>query len=191
MERTVLHFLDTHEWDIPDWEGLQARYEHCSFVSESDPESLWVFGGAEQSATRNSVQVLHTTGDYCTVLGVDFTVGFSFYDTARVLCSRVQNVLSGEQWRGKARARPRGRTTRTRRVLETDCSSSLGERRGPRPWPTPRCTSLTQVSSLRKTTVYACTLKHYALEKLVKDWNWVLGMPFVIFFSHAACICSI
>lgn len=53
--------LDSHEWDIPDsWEGLQARYEHCSFVSESDPESLWVFGGAEQSANRNCVQLLHT-----------------------------------------------------------------------------------------------------------------------------------
>ncbi|XP_062844787.1 rab9 effector protein with kelch motifs [Trichomycterus rosablanca] len=53
--------LDSHEWDIPEWEGLQARYEHCSFVPESDPTSLWVFGGAEQSSNRNSVQVLHTT----------------------------------------------------------------------------------------------------------------------------------
>ncbi|KAI4904798.1 hypothetical protein NFI96_020599 [Prochilodus magdalenae] len=53
--------LDTHEWDIPDWPGLQARYEHCSFVPESDPESLWVFAGAEQNGNRNCVQVLHTT----------------------------------------------------------------------------------------------------------------------------------
>ncbi|XP_060768135.1 rab9 effector protein with kelch motifs [Neoarius graeffei] len=53
--------LDRHEWDIPDWEGLQARYEHCSFVSERDPESMWVFGGAEQSTNRNCVQVLRTT----------------------------------------------------------------------------------------------------------------------------------
>ncbi|TSL28273.1 Rab9 effector protein with kelch motifs [Bagarius yarrelli] len=53
--------LDSHKWDVPDWDGLAARYEHCSFVSESEPESLWVFGGAEQSANRNCVQVLHTT----------------------------------------------------------------------------------------------------------------------------------
>ncbi|XP_017575835.1 rab9 effector protein with kelch motifs [Pygocentrus nattereri] len=52
--------LDGHEWDIPDWPGLQARYEHCSFVPESDPESLWVFAGAEQSGNRNCIQVLHT-----------------------------------------------------------------------------------------------------------------------------------
>ncbi|XP_051956784.1 rab9 effector protein with kelch motifs [Xyrauchen texanus] len=55
--------LDAHEWDIPEWDGLQARYEHCSFVPESDPQSLWVFGGAEQNGNRNCVQVLHTSGD--------------------------------------------------------------------------------------------------------------------------------
>ncbi|KAG7232401.1 hypothetical protein INR49_008890 [Caranx melampygus] len=48
--------LDNHEWDIPDWEGLEARYEHCSFVPESYPQSLWVFGGAQQSGNHGSIQ---------------------------------------------------------------------------------------------------------------------------------------
>uniref|UniRef100_A0A9J7XKN4 Rab9 effector protein with kelch motifs n=1 Tax=Cyprinus carpio carpio TaxID=630221 RepID=A0A9J7XKN4_CYPCA len=55
--------LDAHEWDIPDWVGLQARYEHCSFVPESDPRSLWVFAGAEKNGNRNCVQVLRTSAD--------------------------------------------------------------------------------------------------------------------------------
>lgn len=53
--------LDTHEWDIPDWDGLQARYEHCSFVTEGDPQGLWVFAGAEQNGNRNCIQILHTS----------------------------------------------------------------------------------------------------------------------------------
>lgn len=44
-------------------------------MSESDPESLWVFGGAEQSANRNCVQVVHTSGNSSTVLCVDLDVG--------------------------------------------------------------------------------------------------------------------
>ncbi|XP_070990286.1 rab9 effector protein with kelch motifs isoform X4 [Oncorhynchus clarkii lewisi] len=54
--------LDSHEWDIPEWEGLEARYEHCSFVPESCPQSLWVFAGAQQSGNRNCVQNLQLTG---------------------------------------------------------------------------------------------------------------------------------
>lgn len=50
--------LDSHEWDTPDWEGLSARYEHCSFVTDSCPQILWVFAGAQQSGNRNSVQNL-------------------------------------------------------------------------------------------------------------------------------------
>ncbi|XP_067296464.1 rab9 effector protein with kelch motifs [Pseudorasbora parva] len=52
--------LDTHEWEIPEWVGLEARYEHCSFTPESDPRSVWVFAGAHKSGNRNCVQVLHT-----------------------------------------------------------------------------------------------------------------------------------
>uniref|UniRef100_A0A3Q3EE77 Rab9 effector protein with kelch motifs n=1 Tax=Labrus bergylta TaxID=56723 RepID=A0A3Q3EE77_9LABR len=48
--------LDNHEWDIPEWEGLDSRYEHCCFVPESCPQSLWVFGGAQQSGNRNCIQ---------------------------------------------------------------------------------------------------------------------------------------
>ncbi|XP_061148531.1 rab9 effector protein with kelch motifs isoform X2 [Syngnathus typhle] len=44
------------EWDALPWEGLNARYEHCTLVSGSPPQSLWVFGGAEQSGNRNCVQ---------------------------------------------------------------------------------------------------------------------------------------
>ncbi|MGH0149853.1 UNVERIFIED_CONTAM: hypothetical protein FKN15_015942 [Acipenser sinensis] len=51
--------LDTHEWDIPEWEGLLPRYEHTSFVPECSPNSLWVFGGAEQSGNRNCIQELN------------------------------------------------------------------------------------------------------------------------------------
>ncbi|XP_066568975.1 rab9 effector protein with kelch motifs isoform X2 [Amia ocellicauda] len=60
--------LDSHEWDIPEWEGLLPRYEHCSFVPESSPNSLWVFGGAEQSGNRNCVQVIQLeTGSWRSV----------------------------------------------------------------------------------------------------------------------------
>ncbi|XP_037548130.1 rab9 effector protein with kelch motifs [Nematolebias whitei] len=48
--------LDNHEWDISEWKGLEARYEHCSFVPESSPQSLWVFGGAQMTGNRNCVQ---------------------------------------------------------------------------------------------------------------------------------------
>uniref|UniRef100_H3DN27 Rab9 effector protein with kelch motifs n=1 Tax=Tetraodon nigroviridis TaxID=99883 RepID=H3DN27_TETNG len=50
--------LDNHEWDIPDWESLEPRYEHCSFVPASSPQTLWVFGGAQQTGNRNCVQNL-------------------------------------------------------------------------------------------------------------------------------------
>ncbi|XP_015247917.1 PREDICTED: rab9 effector protein with kelch motifs [Cyprinodon variegatus] len=48
--------LDNHEWVIPDWKGLDARYEHCSFVSEGCPQCLWVFGGAQQTGNRRCIQ---------------------------------------------------------------------------------------------------------------------------------------
>ncbi|XP_065821780.1 rab9 effector protein with kelch motifs isoform X2 [Labrus bergylta] len=53
--------LDNHEWDIPEWEGLDSRYEHCCFVPESCPQSLWVFGGAQQSGNRNCIQNVQLT----------------------------------------------------------------------------------------------------------------------------------
>ncbi|XP_026209787.1 rab9 effector protein with kelch motifs isoform X2 [Anabas testudineus] len=53
--------LDDHEWDIPEWEALEARYEHCSFVPQSNPQSLWVFGGAQQTGNRNCIQNVQLT----------------------------------------------------------------------------------------------------------------------------------
>lgn len=59
----IMHcFADNHEWEVPDWKGLKPRYEHCSFVPESCPESLWVFGGAEQSGNRSCIQNIRFTG---------------------------------------------------------------------------------------------------------------------------------
>uniref|UniRef100_A0A8C5QPX4 Rab9 effector protein with kelch motifs n=1 Tax=Leptobrachium leishanense TaxID=445787 RepID=A0A8C5QPX4_9ANUR len=51
--------LDSHEWDCSDWDGLLPRYEHASFITNSDTSSIWVFGGAEQSTNRNCIQVLN------------------------------------------------------------------------------------------------------------------------------------
>uniref|UniRef100_A0A8C6T1Y7 Rab9 effector protein with kelch motifs n=1 Tax=Neogobius melanostomus TaxID=47308 RepID=A0A8C6T1Y7_9GOBI len=48
--------LDNYEWDIPEWEALDARYEHCSFVPHSCPHSLWLFGGAHQSGNLKCIQ---------------------------------------------------------------------------------------------------------------------------------------
>ncbi|XP_019212831.1 rab9 effector protein with kelch motifs-like isoform X2 [Oreochromis niloticus] len=37
-------------------EVLKARYEHCRFVTKSCLQSLWVFGGAQQTGDRNCIQ---------------------------------------------------------------------------------------------------------------------------------------
>uniref|UniRef100_A0AAV2J281 Rab9 effector protein with kelch motifs n=1 Tax=Knipowitschia caucasica TaxID=637954 RepID=A0AAV2J281_KNICA len=51
----VLH-LDENVWDIPEWEGLDPRYEHCSFVPASFPHSQWLFGGAQQTGNLQCIQ---------------------------------------------------------------------------------------------------------------------------------------
>ncbi|KAK7896021.1 hypothetical protein WMY93_021346 [Mugilogobius chulae] len=56
FSHTYIINLDKYEWDIPDWEGLDARYEHCSFHTESCPHTLWLFGGAKQSGNLQSIQ---------------------------------------------------------------------------------------------------------------------------------------
>uniref|UniRef100_A0A669BU83 Rab9 effector protein with kelch motifs n=1 Tax=Oreochromis niloticus TaxID=8128 RepID=A0A669BU83_ORENI len=48
--------LDNHEWDMAESEVLKARYEHCRFVTKSCLQSLWVFGGAQQTGDRNCIQ---------------------------------------------------------------------------------------------------------------------------------------
>lgn len=56
---------DNHEWDTPHWKGLEARYEHCSFVLESCLQSLWVFGGAQKTGNRNCIQKIQLSGKFC------------------------------------------------------------------------------------------------------------------------------
>ncbi|XP_044309141.1 rab9 effector protein with kelch motifs isoform X2 [Varanus komodoensis] len=50
--------LDTHGWTAPTWSGLSPRYEHATFIPESQPTTLWVYGGASETGNRNCVQVL-------------------------------------------------------------------------------------------------------------------------------------
>lgn len=50
--------LGNYEWDIPEWEGLDSRYEHCSFVPDTSPHSLWLFGGAQQNGNRQCIQTI-------------------------------------------------------------------------------------------------------------------------------------
>lgn len=63
---------DNHEWDIPDWESLESRYEHCSFAPASSPQTLWVFGGAQQTGNRNCVQNLQLNGKLLQVENIFF-----------------------------------------------------------------------------------------------------------------------
>ncbi|XP_048198725.1 rab9 effector protein with kelch motifs isoform X3 [Perognathus longimembris pacificus] len=51
--------LETHQWDLATWEGLLPRYEHASFIPSCTPDSIWIFGGADQSGNRNCLQVLN------------------------------------------------------------------------------------------------------------------------------------
>lgn len=53
---TSLINLDNNQWENPGWKGLNARYEHCSFVPDSSPHSLWVFGGANQNGNLKCIQ---------------------------------------------------------------------------------------------------------------------------------------
>ncbi|KAM6169138.1 rab9 effector protein with kelch motifs [Rhynchocyon petersi] len=51
--------LGTHQWDLTTKEGLLPRYEHASFIPSCTPDSIWVFGGADQAGNRNCLQVLN------------------------------------------------------------------------------------------------------------------------------------
>lgn len=52
--------LETFSWDTCDHPGLKPRYEHSAFVSSSDPEKIYVFGGADQSHNHGDIQVYDT-----------------------------------------------------------------------------------------------------------------------------------
>ena len=49
--------LATFSWDICDHPGLKPRYEHSAFIPASQSESIYVFGGANQSGNHSDVQV--------------------------------------------------------------------------------------------------------------------------------------
>ncbi|XP_025022115.1 rab9 effector protein with kelch motifs isoform X1 [Python bivittatus] len=50
--------LDANCWTAPGWVGLLPRYEHAAFVPTSQPNTLWVYGGATETGNRDCVQVL-------------------------------------------------------------------------------------------------------------------------------------
>ncbi|XP_039178977.1 rab9 effector protein with kelch motifs isoform X1 [Crotalus tigris] len=50
--------LDANCWTTPGWVGLLPRYEHAAFVPASQPNTLWVYGGASETGNRDCVQVL-------------------------------------------------------------------------------------------------------------------------------------
>lgn len=54
-----------YEWDTLEWKRLKPRYEHCTFVTESNPHTLWVFGGAQQSGNHNCLQSIDLNGKSC------------------------------------------------------------------------------------------------------------------------------
>ncbi|MBN3324404.1 RABEK protein, partial [Atractosteus spatula] len=88
--------LDAHEWDIPDWEGLLPRYEHCSFVPQSRPGSLWVFGGAEQNGNRSCVQELQMeTGSWRSVKVCGTPPSARTYHTCSACVGERLYVFSG------------------------------------------------------------------------------------------------
>ncbi|XP_069120568.1 rab9 effector protein with kelch motifs-like [Argopecten irradians] len=53
--------LNTMQWDIIDYPGFRARYEHAAFVPESTPDKIYVFGGADPTGNMNDIQVLDTS----------------------------------------------------------------------------------------------------------------------------------
>ncbi|KAF6733316.1 Rab9 effector protein with kelch motifs [Oryzias melastigma] len=55
--------LDDYEWNTLEWKCLKPRYEHCTFVTESNPQTLWVFGGAQQCGNRNCLQSIDLNDD--------------------------------------------------------------------------------------------------------------------------------
>ncbi|KAL0623881.1 Rab9 effector protein with kelch motifs [Plecturocebus cupreus] len=51
--------LRKHQWDLVTCKDLLLWYEHASFIPSCTPDSIWVFGGANQSGNRNCLQVLN------------------------------------------------------------------------------------------------------------------------------------
>ncbi|XP_022094352.1 rab9 effector protein with kelch motifs-like [Acanthaster planci] len=55
---TYLLDLDSYQWTTPDYSGLRPRYEHAVFQPVSQPNKIFVFGGADQGRNMNDLQVL-------------------------------------------------------------------------------------------------------------------------------------
>lgn len=52
--------LNTMQWDMIDFPGFRARYEHAAFIPSSQPDKIYIFGGADQTGNMNDIQVLDT-----------------------------------------------------------------------------------------------------------------------------------
>ncbi|XP_071946960.1 uncharacterized protein [Antedon mediterranea] len=59
------YFLDfkKYEWDIPELKGLQARYEHTTWLTDNN---VYVFGGADMNGNLNTIQKLDLDTDLWT-----------------------------------------------------------------------------------------------------------------------------
>ncbi|KAK3088282.1 hypothetical protein FSP39_017081 [Pinctada imbricata] len=55
--------LATMMWDIVDFPGFRARYEHTAFCPKSQPDKIYVFGGADTTGNMNDIQVLDTNSN--------------------------------------------------------------------------------------------------------------------------------
>ena len=50
--------LATFSWDRWDIPGLRPRYEHAAFSPSSQPNKIYIFGGADQGGNHSDIQVL-------------------------------------------------------------------------------------------------------------------------------------
>ena len=54
----LFYTTDSYQWTTPDYSGLRPRYEHAVFQPVSQPNKIFVFGGADQGRNMNDLQVL-------------------------------------------------------------------------------------------------------------------------------------
>ncbi|XP_072026135.1 rab9 effector protein with kelch motifs-like [Amphiura filiformis] len=65
--------LDKYEWDELECDGLIGRYEHCAFNPESQPDNIYIFGGADQAKNLNDVQMLNLASEKWSSISVSGT----------------------------------------------------------------------------------------------------------------------
>ena len=61
FQETYVLDLSTFTWDTLDSTVFKARYEHSAFTPKSQPNKIYVFGGADQGGNHNDIQVLDTS----------------------------------------------------------------------------------------------------------------------------------